>query len=435
MRNTLTACSALAMLFYMSASNATEQNVPPVISPTTHTNHQRYLGLAEAIQKAMANSPRIKAAEAVLSASRGAERQAGAWANPEVGVEVENLAGSGPYKGTKSAEFTYNLSQKVELGKRPARRRVAGAERETASIAVLAEKLDIARDVKIAYADVLAAERTLQLAEQQEKLAEDVLANVAKRVGAARDPLIYKSQAEVSLATARMARAQVMRDVQLTRKKLAALWGGEPLAQGLDESVLNSVEQPAPFETYKARLAENPDLTRFISMKLAKAAAIKLEKVQNIPDPSVNVGFRTFRESNEQAMVVGVSMPIPVLDQNQGNIAKARAELNQVENEGLTAGLDAEQALQEAWQEWELAYTEAKQLHDSIIPTAEKAFTLSREGYERGRFSYLEILNAQRTLYEARGQYNQSLQRQATAKAQVQRLTAEPVTILKGEIQ
>lgn len=385
------------------------------------------LGLNEAIQKAVISSPRLATARAALSAFQGAERQAGAWINPELSVEAENVAGSGAYSGTKSGEFTYALSQKLELGKRPARKRIASSEREVASIAMQAEKLDLARDVKLAYGDVLAAEENLKLTQAQEKLAGEVLANVSKRVSAARDPLIYRTQADVSHATAKMAYAQAQRSLQLAKKKLSNLWGGEALSQTLDATVLTRTEQPLPLETYQTKLAENPDLTRFTSMKLAKQAAVKLEKAQNIPDPSVNVGFRTFRDSKEQAMTVGMSLPIPVFDQNQGNIAKARAELNQVESESQSASLNVEQSLEEAWQEWQSAHQEATQLHDNLIPNAEKAFSLSREGYERGRFSYLEILNAQRTLSEARGQYNQSLQRQLTAKAQVERLIAAPI--------
>ena len=412
-----------------SAQAQTSPTLPLSSSPTA------ILSLETAIEKAFAGSPSLAATRASLAAAVGTERQAGLLPNPELGIEAENIAGSGDYSGTKSGEFTYSISQKVELGKRPLRRRVAASEREVASIAMQAGKLDLARDVKLAYGEVLAAEEQVKLTQAQEKLAGEVLANVSKRVSAARDPLIYRTQAEVSQATAKMAYAQAQRNLLLAKKKLSSLWGGEALSQALDTSVLTKTGQPLPLETYQAKLAENPDLTRFTSMKLAKQAAVKLEKAQNIPDPSVNVGFRTFRESKEQAMTVGVSFPIPVLNQNQGNIAKARAELNQVESESQTASLSAEQNLQEAWQEWQAANQEATQLHDSIIPNADKAFSLSREGYERGRFSYLEILNAQRTLSEARGQYNQSLLRQLAAKAQVERLTAAPITtsIQQGE--
>ena len=382
------------------------------------------LSLSQAIEKSLSQSPKLAAAKAALGATQGAALQADALPNPEVGFEAENLAGSGTYRGTDSAELTYSLSQKVELGKRPARRHMANANIETATAHLQSEELDIIRDTTIAYAEVLAAEKALELTKTQEKLAADVLTNVSKRVGAARDPLIYKSQAEVSHATAKLAQAQAQRNLTQARKKLSLLWGGEALTQSLDITALTSQTAPQSLEVYQTQLAANPNLTRFTSMKLAQQEAINLEKAQAIPDPSLNLGLRTFRESNERAMVVGISMPIPVFDRNQGNVAKARAEFNQIESQGTLAQLEAEQALLEAWQEWDLAAREATQLSSSVIPAAEKAYSLAREGYDRGRFAYLEILTAQRTLSEAQGQYTHALLRQVTARAQVERLTA-----------
>lgn len=51
--------------------------------------------LEDAIAKALAQSPRLKGFAYGLAAARGEQDQAGAWENPEIGVEAENLAGTG----------------------------------------------------------------------------------------------------------------------------------------------------------------------------------------------------------------------------------------------------------------------------------------------------------------------------------------------------
>lgn len=382
------------------------------------------LSLQTAINQALQRAPIIASSKAVLSAAEGNELQAGSFANPEIGFEAENIAGSGDYRGANAAEYTYSLSQKVELGgKRISRRNLAGAERQAIQKDMQAAKLDLIRDVTIAYGNVLVADEKLKLAVERNNLAADVLANVSQRVSAARDPLIYQSQADIALATARLEHQKCQRDLQLAKRKLASYWGSHSLTDNLESAVLTSSTSPESLDVYQSRLSNTPNIQRYEDLLLARTNALQLEKSQNIPDPSFSVGVRDFRETGHQAMVAGMSMPIPVFNRNAGNIARASSEVIQAEQNARQARLDAEQALHEAWLDWQTAYAEATELQNSIIPSAQEALKLSRQGYERGRFSFLEILNAQRTLAEAQEQRLNTLQRQLHAKATVIRLT------------
>lgn len=395
------------------------------------------LGLNEALDKALRSSPVLGASRAELSAAYGTERQAGVLPNPEVGIEAANLAGSGPYKNTGAAEYTYSVAQKIELGgKRASRQSVAGAERKATDFKTQAARLDVIRDVTVAYGEVLSSEERLKLVEAREKLAREVLENVSRRVGAARDPLIYKNQAEVVLATTALERQKAGRDAQLARRKLASLWGESTFTGGLDNSVLETGVEPAGLEVYQSRLSSSPDLVRLGALREARVASLRLEKSQRVPDPAVSVGVRDFRENGHRAMVVGLSMPIPVFDRNHGNIERAGAEILQAEEEVRSARLQAEQEVQQAWQEWQSAHAEVTELKQRIVPSAEEALKLSRQGFERGRFSFLEVLNAQRTLAEAQEQQINAEQRRLNAKASLERLAPETPAIeesAKGE--
>ncbi|TKW61084.1 MAG: TolC family protein [Blastochloris viridis] len=411
-----------AMYVALSLSVQAQTSLTPAVTSPTGV-----MNLETAISKALQGSPAIAAATASLSAADGTLKQSGLLPNPEIGIDAENVAGSGPYRGTDSAEYTYSLSQKVEIGgKRGSRRGVAGAERTATQQSLQATKLDITRDVTIAYGEVLAAGEKLELVKSRENLAREVLANVGQRVGAARDPLIYKNQAEVALATTTLELQKTQRDLVLAKRKLASFWGDGILSDSLDPTVLDTTSEPEDLSIYQAKLGENPDLQRMNSLREAREATLRLEKAQGIPDPTISVGLRNFRENREQAMLVGMSLPIPVFDRNQGNISRAGAEVLQAEQEVKKARLEAEQALNEAWQDWQSAHNESTQLQKRIIPSAEEALKLSRQGYERGRFSFLEVLNAQRTLAEAQEQQINAEQRQLNAKAVVERLTAGP---------
>jgi cobalt-zinc-cadmium efflux system outer membrane protein len=381
--------------------------------------------LEGAVKKALDSSPRLKSVAAGVDAAKGAEDQAGAWPNPEFGFEAENVAGGGQFSGTNSAEYTYGLTQRLEIGgKRSARKSVAQAVRESAQTRILAERLNLERDIHIAYSNVLAEAEALKLAIDQEKLAMGVLATVSKRVDAAAEPEIQRSKAKVAYTTSVIARQQEERQLKVSKEKLARLWGASKLDVSLDHAHFFELRAPNAFHTYREKLNGIPDMQRLSYVKAEKESLLDLERAQAIPDPNFSLGVRDFRDSGDQALLFGVSFPIPVFNQNSGNISKARAEVTQAESDGRQAELMLEQELTENWQEWNSAFSEAEQMQTTLLPAAEKAFRLARSGYEKGKFPYLEVLDAQRTLFNARAQYHNSLKRYHSARANVERLTA-----------
>lgn len=408
-----------------NAAEAAEPQGTVAASPASLPAGGNVISLAVALEKALANSPQLKSAGSAMLASKGERRQAGLLPNPEIGIEAENLAGQGPYKGTDSAELTYGVSQLIEIGgKRSARQSVAGKGYEIASFDYKAARLDLIRNVTAAYADAVAAQEEVKLAEDQQKLAGDVLQTVSKRVAAAAEPLIQKSKAEVALATSEIAFNKATRELEIAKKKLASLWGQDGDGFILDASDFFTIQPPvAPADTAK-QLAATPDIARLDAELWRAKANLELEQANAIPDPTISVGVRDFRETGDQAFVVGLSLPIPVFNLNQGNIAKARHEVSKSEADKQVSALELSNELIRATQELQTAYDEAGSLKNTILPAAEKAFSLSREGYQAGKFPYLEVLDAQRTLFEARSQYNASLKNYHTHRAEVERLTA-----------
>jgi outer membrane protein, heavy metal efflux system len=381
--------------------------------------------LKEAIAMAIEKSPRLRSSQAGFEAAKGAEKQAGYWPNPKLEFEAGNISGDGQYRGTDLAEYTYSLSQKVEIGgKRLSRKNVAKAIRQAANVALDAERLNLVRDVNIAYANVLAESEALELATRQEKLDKEVLYAVSKRVKAAREPEIQKSKAEVAYETSVISREQKERQLKVSENKFAQLLGESSLNVSLDHSHFFELEGPAPIEEYKEKLGDAPDTLLASHLAQEKESMLSLEKANAIPDPSFNAGVRNFRENGSQAFVFGVSFPLPLLNLNQGNIAKAKAELSQVRSNGRQAQLMLEQNLIENWQYWQISYLEATRLRNRILPAAENSFNLAWEGYEKGKFPYLEVLDAQRTLFKAREQYYESLKNYHSSRANVERLTA-----------
>ncbi|MCB2081435.1 MAG: TolC family protein [Rickettsiales bacterium] len=421
----------LRVMLMVGAVLATPAFAQEPHSPHEHSyaesvyNNGPVLTLPDAIARAIDSSPRLKSVTAGFEAAKGAEDQAGYWPNPEIGFEAENVAGGGQFSGTDSAEYTYGLSQTVEIGgKRSARKNAAQALREAASTQVLSEKLNLERDVHIAYSEVLAEAEAVKLALDQEQLAKGVLATVSKRVEAAAEPEIQQSKAEVAYATSVIAREQEERQLRVAKEKLARLWGASKLDVSLDHAHFFDLQAPGALHSYREKLQHIPDMQRLAYLKAEKESLLELERAQAIPDPNFSLGVRDFRDSGDQAFLFGVSLPIPVLNQNSGNVAKARAEVTQVESDTRQAELMLEQELIESWQQWNTSFSEAERLKTKLLPAAEKSFKLARTGYEKGKFPYLEVLDAQRTLFDARAQFHDALKRYHSSRANVERLTS-----------
>lgn len=409
-----------------SAGFAEDISQQPVEVPAKQqTTAAGGLTLNAAIARALARSPRIQSFEAARQSTQGQRRQAGVWQNPEIGVQAENIAGQDDYRGFNSAEITYGVSQLVEIGgKRDARVAIADRSIDLADLDYQAARLDLVRDVTQAFAEAASAEEEVKIAQEQQNLAGDVLQSVTKRVDAAREPLIQKSKANVALATSRIALEKAQRDYDAALKILGNLMGEGVGVNRIDTGSFYEIKPPLEAADVKAAIERNPDITRWKQSIAKSEAEWELEKANAVPDPRINVGVRDFRNTDSKAFVVGVSIPLPILNSNQGNIAKAGAEVTKTKVDQKVSELSLGSEFVKALQAQQVAYAQATTLKDAVVPEAEHAFSLSRQGYTAGKFAYLEVLDAQRTLADARLQYVEALKEYHVQRANVERLTA-----------
>ncbi len=410
----------LAQMSDNETATVSQRTVDPAPQESITANA---ITLSAAIERALSRSPRLKSASAGMMASKGEWRQSGLLPNPDIDIEAENIAGQGLYRRTDSAEFTYGVSQLIEIGgKRSARQEAASKGYEIARLDYEAARLDLIRDVTIAYAEAVAAQEQVKLAKEQNQLAKEVLESVSNRVAAAAAPLVQKSKAEAAQAISEIAFSKAMRELKTAKKKLASLWGQDDNGYILDESDFVTIGPPFMPADATTRLQATPDIARLDARFARAKATLDLEQANAIPDPTFSVGLREFRETRDQAFVVGVSLPIPVWNLNQGNIAKARHEVSKSESDNHAEVLSLSNELTRAELELQAAYEEAKSLKSTILPATEQAFKLSRQGYQAGKLPYLEVLDAQRTLFEARSQYNAALKNYHVHRAEVERL-------------
>jgi outer membrane protein, heavy metal efflux system len=294
---------------------------------------------------------------------------------------------------------------------------IAGLELQAAS-------LDLIRDVTIAYAEAVAAEENVRLATEQKALAEDVLKSVTARVDAAASPLIQKSRAEVERASAAVALDSAQRERAISFKTLATLLGDKDAAFKLDSKAFFTLGKKES-AVDEEQLKDNPDLAKLGTALEQSKARLELERANAIPDPMLNAGLVQIPSARGSALVMGLSIPIPVLNVNRGNIRKAQSEVIKTEEDNRYAELSLKSDLTRAEQQMKNAYVMARTLSTEILPSAQKAFSLAREGYGLGRFPYIEVLDAQRSLFGARQQHIAALRAYHTSRAMLERLTAK----------
>lgn len=378
--------------------------------------------LTQALDEALQKSPRAAAANAAHDAAKGGLEQADTMPNPELGLEGENIGGNSRYSGFNSAEITYGLSQQIEVGgKRGARTKAASHDVALAALTAASTRLDIIRDVKQAFAASVAAQESLNLAKDAVGIAEQEMKSVSRRVAEAASPLIQRSKAEVSLATAQFNLEEATQASTLAQMQLATVLGRDaPVTQPLDASYFFAVSAPKPLDA--KRLERTPDMLRLREGEDKAAALLGIAKAQAVPDPTVSLGVRELRETSDRAFVLGLSIPIPVFNSNAGGIAKARAEMVETASNQHTERLNLLQRANAAQSAMRTAYVKATSFHDTVLPAAEKAFSLARQGYNAGKFQYLEVLDAQRTLFDARAQYVGALRDYHMRAADLERL-------------
>lgn len=387
------------------------------------------LSLARAVDATLRRNPALIVTSYELKAADARITQAALRPNPVVGLQLENFAGSGAVSGIESLETTLSLSQVIELGgKRAYRINAANFDRELAGVERQSQQLDVFAEVTRRFIDVVLAQQALTLAERAFALTDQTLGAITSRVQAARSPKAEQSRATIALTRARIEQQQALNNLQSARRALAALWGARSAAFATATADLFALPNVESFDALSARLQSNPDFLRFATDGRLREAELRLAQAQARSDLNVSIGVRRFEATNDVALVAGVSMALPVFNSNQGAIREAELRREQLRVQSQTALLRAEATLFGLYQELLSARMRVTTLRSEAIPQAEAALAQTQSGYERGRFSYLELASAQQELLGLQGAAIEAAADYHRLVAEIERLTGEPLT-------
>jgi len=380
--------------------------------------------LEQVVAQVLVHNPELKVFSLEQRAREAVALQSGLLPNPTLAVEVENVAGSGSFSGFSQSETTIRLSQLIELGgKRGARMQASSYSRDLSDRDYEVKRIDVLTRASKAFIDLLRAERQVDLNNELLALAEKSLTAVAERVRAGKVSPIEKTKAEVELSAAKMGVGRARNERFAAQRNLAVTWGETEPQQQRALGDLEKIEPVPSLETLFRKMDQNPDLTRWVSELNRRQALVDLERSRATPDVSLEAGYRRIEESDDNALIFGVSIPLPLFNRNQGSIAEARHRLAKAEAQQSALAIDLKHKLAKAHQALTLAYSEVISLRTQVVPGAERAYDAMTEGYRYGKFGFLEMLDSQRTLFQARIQHLQALANYHKAVLDVERLT------------
>jgi outer membrane protein, heavy metal efflux system len=394
------------------------------------------LTLNRALSLALANNPELSVSSFEVQAREARIIQSSAFPNPHFEAEIDNIYGNKELRNFTGAETSVSLSQLIELGgKRQKRTAVAALERDLSQWDREAKKLDLQAEVTKAFIDVVGEQERVVLFERLFHIAEQSLVTVAARVQSGKVSPIDETKATASLSSVAIELEKAKRSLEAARTRLAYFWGGSGSSFARVEDTTAVDPGVPPLDELSKSLMNNPDVARWESEIKQRNASLDLEKAIRIPDPSLRGGVKYFNETSERAILIGISIPLPLFNVNKGAVIEAGKRVSKAEEEKKAAVLKVQSALSAAYLALTGTNAEATALKNKVLPALQDAYDAVSEGYRHGKFGYLDLLDSQRTLFEARIKYREAVVTYRKAKADVLRLTGSgPKTLpMEGE--
>jgi cobalt-zinc-cadmium efflux system outer membrane protein len=422
LRGGVTLGIALCLPLAVWAQDPPGQAVEPVAPPHQQTptangaaGAQR-LSLRQAVELALTRNPDVAAAIFEVEAYEGVRQQASAYPNPEISYLQE-----GAQRAIRTT--TLQLNQPIELGgKRAARMAAAGLGSDIAGEDLAARRLALRAAVTTGYFDTLAAQERVRVADEALELAGRATRAASLRVKAGKVAPIEETKAGVAEADAQVEANQARSELRVARARLAGLLD-EPRPDTLVlDGRLDQLPTAPALDDMQRQIEHSPALRRARLEVARRMAVTGLEKARRIPDFTVSLGARRDEELGRNQAIVGVSIPLPLFDSNRGNLQEALKREDKAREELRAARLQVSADALHAWEQLESARAEAASLAGHVLPGAQGAYEAAVKGFELGKFSFLEVLDAQRTLMQARARHVLAMAAAHRASAELDRI-------------
>jgi cobalt-zinc-cadmium efflux system outer membrane protein len=395
------------------------------VTAETPVQARASITLGDALQASLTHNPQLAGYQFRRAALAGEKTTAALRPEWRLHSELENLAGSGEMKGTDAAELTLSFSSVLELGdQRDARVNAVTARQQQLATEQRVAVLDLVAAVSYRFIALIAAQEQVHVQEQAQQLARSLVGSITKRVQAGNAPQAELLRARAAQAQATLAMGRAQQQVQAEALKLSAYWGDSqpPFNQAAGD--LLALTNPEPLANWQARLAQNPDIALLADATRLRTAELRKAEADGQMTLEWSAGVRRLQETEDTALVFGVSVPLAAGKRASGAINAARAAQDAASFEADSSKVQLEARLNQTYSAHTQALAELYSLRDQILPLLQEANRATTDSFEQGRYSSLEVAFAQRELLEARAALIDVALRAHETRIELERLTA-----------
>jgi len=427
------------------------------------------LAVEEAVQFCLLNNPNLLSAFYDIGVARADLVQSTLFSNPTLAMSIAFPEGGG--LSNIQATFAQNI---VDLWQIPFRKRSADRALDAEIMLVAQRAVDLANETRVAYFTSVAADRAVTISEENSRLATQLLEVAQARQAAGAVGELDVNLARGTLYSTELDSQRARLDARSSRRRLATALG---LTTSIDEIALITplaVDRLIMTDTDKVleiALVHRPDIRAARETVERHYSQFRLEYLKIFPDVSIGFydernesrslpgrrvladtarasvasgqltapeiqsrGQRQQERSQEITNIFGpaFNLTLPVFDQNQAQIAKARLSYEQAMAELDSLERAAVQQVRQAVDQVQTTLRVAKYFRDRLLPQANANLELSRRSYEVGRSSIIVLLDAQRVLLTTRRETLSADRDYSIAIAELERVTARPYAALAG---
>jgi len=388
-------------------------------SASTNPVNAPRVSLSQAVALALDANPDLSAARREIAAAAGQIVQSRTRPNPELGYSLEDTQ-------SRTRTQSLQLNWPIEMGgKREARVNVAERNHDAAAADFDTRRAEVRASVIAAYFEVLTAEERVALALASEELAEKATDVVSKRVLAGKVSPVEETKSRVAGAGLRLESSQATGELRAAKLRLASLIGRDDVDVEVNSNVADAIPFLPSTTALRDRLRASPTVKRAQLEIQRRSAIVSLERSKATPDITLSLGVKRPNELQRNQILLGVSVPLPMFDRNQGNVMeaiqreeKARDELAAVNMKVTTEVMQARERLATAREQLDV-------LVRTILPGAKSAYDAATIGFENGKFSFLDVLDAQRTYFASKSQYIRTVSDAHRADADIDRILGD----------
>ena len=357
------------------------------------------LTLEAAISLALERNPTLAAARREIEAADAQILQGSLRPNPEFVYLAEDTR-------SISKTTTAQLDVPVETGgKRGARVDAAVRNKNVAVSELTARQLKIRASTIAAFFDVLAAQELTALARETLTLAMRASDIAGKRVSAGKISPVEEIKARVAEAGVRLSLTQAESELRNARRRLSAQWGNPSPRFNEVVGEVDRIPELLTREKIQSRLMLSPVLERAQQELERRKSLVAVEQSKTLPDVTFSIGMKRREDVTRDQVLVGLTVPLPVFNRNQGNLLEALKREDKARDELTATRLALHSDALQILERINARHDETELLQKNLLPGAKWAYEAATIGFENGKFSFLEVLDAQRTYFSAKSQY------------------------------